>query len=183
MTESSAHTTAEEQLAYQCTIFINPPVTRQWVDIKVFTLPADVDDQTALALMTAHVRYRDSYASSTFEDAKTIHGPYWLHAITPETFTIVDAEAAKTAISHWAEHVIRDWDGDFVSWPQAQHEEMDREVYARTHRATVIYQLPDIRAMAQHDWGEIVGSDAGFHEFVIIDRAAGQLALVVASDD
>jgi len=60
---------------------------------------------------------------------------------------------------------------------------MEREVYARTHRATAIYQLPDIRATAQHDWGDVVGMEAGFHEFVIIDRAAGELALVVASDD
>lgn len=183
MTETSAHATAEEQLVYQRTIFINPPVTRQWVDIKLFTLPADADDQTALALMIAHVRYRDSYASSTFADAKTIHGPYRLSAITPETFTIVDAADVDTAIRTWAEHVIRDWDGNFVSWPQAQREEMNREVYARIQRATVIYRLPDIRATAQHDWGDVVGSDAGFHEVVIIDRSAGELALVVASDD
>ncbi len=30
--------------------------------------------------------------------------------------------------------------------------------------------------------GEVVGSD-GFHEYVMIDRAAGELALMVASDD
>ncbi|WP_260973249.1 hypothetical protein [Mycolicibacterium llatzerense] len=168
---------------YQRTIFINPPVTRQWVDIKVFTLPADVDDQNALALMIAHVRYRDSYASSTFEDAKIIHGPYWLRAIIPDSFVVVDPTAAETVIRQWAENVIRDWADEFVRWPQAQREEMDREVYARIQRATVIYQLPDIRATAQHDWGDIVGSDAGFNEFIVIDRAAGELALVVASDD
>jgi len=183
LTATSARTDAGEQLVYQCTIFVNPPVTRQWVDIKVFTLPADVDDQTALALMIAHVRYRDSYASSTFEDAKTIHGPYWLRAITPEIFTVVNADVVNTTIRYWAEHVIRDWDDNFVSWPQAQREALEREVYARTQRATVIYRLPDIRATAQHDWGDVVGSDAGFHEFVIIERAAGELALVVASDD
>ena len=183
MAETCAGTAAEEQLAYQCTIFINPPVTRQWVDIKVFTLPADVDDRTALALMIAHVRYRDSYASSTFEDAKTIHGPYRLSAITPAIFTVVNADDVDSVIRHWAEHVIRDWDENFVSWPQAQREALEREVYARTRQGTVIYQLPDIRATAQHDWGDVVGSDAGFHEFVIIDRSSGELALVVASDD
>ncbi|GCB01759.1 hypothetical protein NCCNTM_53930 [Mycolicibacterium sp. NCC-Tsukiji] len=46
---------------YQRTIFINPPVTRQWVDIKVFAVPATLDDRSALAAMIAHVRYRDSY--------------------------------------------------------------------------------------------------------------------------
>jgi len=183
MAETGARAAAEEQLVYRCTVFINPPVTRQWVDIKLFRLPADVDDRAALALMIAHVRYRDSYAFSTFEDAKTIHGPYWLSAITAETFTVVDAGDVDAAIRHWAEHVIRDWDDNFVSWPQAQREALEREVYARTHRATVIYRLPDIRATAQHDWGYVVGMEAGFHEVVVIDRVAGELALVVASDD
>lgn len=183
MSETNDRTAADEQLVYQRTIFINPPVTRQWVDIKLFTLSADVADQAALALMIAHVRYRDSYASSTFEDAKTIHGPYWLRAITPNSFVVDNPTAADTAIRNWAEHVIRDWDGELVPWPQAQREAMAREVYSRIQRATVIYRLPDIRATAQHDWGDVVGSDAGFHEVVVIDRAAGELALVVASDD
>lgn len=183
MAGANAHTAAEGRLVYQCETVINPPVTRQWVSIKVFTLPADVGDQTALALMIAHIRYRDSYASSIFEDAKTIHGPYRLSAITPETFTVVNAADVDTAIRNWAEHVIRDWDGDFASWPKAQREAMDRQIYPRIQRATVIYRLPDIRATAQHDWGDVVGSEAGFHEFVVIDRTACELALVVASDD
>jgi len=183
MSGARAYTAAGGQLVYQCETFINPPVTRQWVSIKEFTLPADADDQTALALMIAHVRYRDSYAGTGDTDMIDKHGPYWLSAITPETFTVVDAAAVDTAIRNWAEHVIRNWDEDFVACTQAQREAMDREVYARIQRATVIYRLPDIRATAQHDWGDIVGSDAGFHEFVVIDRTACELALVVASDD
>jgi hypothetical protein len=175
MTDTSTHATAaEEQLVYQGTVFINPPVTRQWVDIKVFALPVDVDDRTALALMISHVRYRDSYASAEFQDAKTIHGPYRLNAITVDTFTVADPAEVEALIRTWAEYYVR--------WYDADREAMEREVYARIHRATVIYQLPNIRDTAQHDWGEVVGGD-GFHEFVIIDRAAGELALMVASDD
>ena len=59
---------------------------------------------------------------------------------------------------------------------------MDREVYSRIAAATAIYELPNIRATAQHDWGEVAGSD-GFHEFVVINRENGELALIVASDD
>jgi hypothetical protein len=70
------------------------------------------------------------------------HGRYWLHAIIPQTFTI--AEPAE------AEALIRTWAGYYVRWNDA-----DREVYARLQRATVTYQLPDIRATAQHDWGRL----------------------------
>jgi len=174
MSESTALPATDEQLVYQDTIFINPSVTRQWVKIKVFSLPASVDDRTALAMMIAHVRYRDSYAGTGDKDMVDIHGPYWLRAITPETFTVADPAAVENLIRTWAEYYVR--------WDDADREAMQRQVYARIDRATVIYQLPDIRATAQHEWGGIVGSD-GFHELVIVDRAAGELALVVASDD
>lgn len=174
MGESTALPAADEQLVYQGTIFINPSVTRQWVDIKVFSVPDSVDDRTALAMMIAHVRYRDSYAGTGDKDMVDIHGPYWLRAITPEAFGVADPAAAENLIRTWADYSVR--------WPDADREAVQREVYARINRATVIYQLPDIRAGAQHDWGEVVGSD-GFHEFVLLDRAAGELALVVASDD
>jgi hypothetical protein len=174
MTDTTAPSAVEEQLVYQGEIFINPPVTRQWVSIKVFALPADIDDQSALAAMIAHVRYRDSYAGTGDQDMVDKHGPYWLGAITPQTFTVADPTEAQA--------LIRTWAGYYVRWHDADREAMDREVYARIQRASVIYQLPDIRATAQHDWGEVVGGD-GFHEFVVIGRAAGELALIVASDD
>ena len=174
MTEVSASPADAQHLVFQREILINPPVTRQWVSIKVFTLPAEVDDRDALTAMISHLRYRDSYASSTFEDAKTIHGPYWLRAITVDTFVVADPAAAETVIRTWADY--------YEPWPQPDRDAMDREVYRRIAAATVLYQLPDIRATAQHDWGEVVGGD-GFHEFVTIDRSASELALIVASDD
>ncbi|WP_162625462.1 hypothetical protein [Mycolicibacterium llatzerense] len=174
MAESTTPSATDEQLVYRGTIFINPSVTRQWVDIKMFSLPDGVDDRTALAMMIAHVRYRDSYAGTGDKDMVDIHGPYWLRAITPETFTVADPAAVENLIRTWADFSVR--------WHDADREAVQRQVYARIERATVIYQLPNIRATAQHDWGEVVGSD-GFHEFVLIDRAAGELALVVASDD
>ncbi|MBB3606431.1 hypothetical protein FHT40_006122 [Mycolicibacterium sp. BK556] len=174
MDDADAQLAVELRLIYEREVFINPPVTRQWVSIKVFALPGDVEDQTALAWMIAHVRYRDSYASSTFVDAKTIHGPYQLSAITPHVFIVADSDDVDA--------LIRTWSACYVRWPDADVDAMQREVYARTNQATVIYQLPDIRATARHDWGDVVGRD-GFHEFVIIDRAASELALLVASDD
>jgi hypothetical protein len=173
MTEG-ALTADAGQLVYQREIFINPAVTRHWVSIKVFDLPADVDDRAALALMIAHVRYRDSYAGTGDKDMGTIHGPYWLSAINPDAFVVADPAATDTMIRTWAEY--------YAPWPETDREAMDREVYSRVAAATVIYQLPNIRATAQHDWGEVVGGD-GFHEFVAINRATAELALIVASDD
>ncbi|QIV79881.1 hypothetical protein [Mycolicibacterium frederiksbergense] len=172
MGEMTVTPSSAGQLVYQGEIFINPPVTRQWVSVKVFTLGAAVDDQSALAAMIAHGQYLDSYAGPW--DVVDKHGPYWLRAITPQTFTVADSAAAEALIRNWAEFYVR--------WHDADREAVNREVNSRLRRATAIYQLPDIRATAQHDWGEIVGSD-GFHEFVIVDRAVGELALVVASDD
>jgi hypothetical protein len=170
----TASTAADEQLLYVREIFINPAVTRHWVSIKVFELPDGVDDRTALALLIAHVRYRDSYAGTGDKDMVTIHGPYWLSAITPDTFVVADPADTDTLIRTWAEY--------YAPWPEADREAMDREVYSRIAAATVIYELPDIRATAQHDWGEVVGGD-GFLELVVINRAKAELALIVASDD
>ncbi len=174
MTETSASPATDEQLVYQRTIFINPAVTRQWVSIKVFVLPADVDDRTALAMLVAHVRYRDSYAGTGDNDMVTIHGPYWLRAITPNTFTVADPAAVETLIRTWAEY--------YAPWSKADRDALQCEVYSRVAAATRVYQLPNIRATAQHDWGEVVGGD-GFHEFVVINRTTAELALIVASDD
>lgn len=142
----------DEQLVYQRKIVINPAVTRQWVSIKVFALPADVGDRSALASMVAHVHYRDSYAGTGDTDMVDKHGPYWLTAIIPETFVVADPAAVNTLIGTWAEY--------HAPWPAADREAMDREVYGRIQHAAVIYQLPDMRASAQHDWGGTLATTA-----------------------
>ncbi|WP_156752926.1 hypothetical protein [Mycobacterium sp. 1245801.1] len=166
---------AEEVLAYQGEVFINFRTSRQWVVIKLFTFPADANDRDILALLIQHLRYRDSYATRNFQDAKTIHGPYWLNAITPEAFSAVSAEDAEALLRTWAEYQ--------APLPTARRDEMESELYPRIRGATARYQLADLRDTAEHDWGSSVGSDSGFQEFVLIDRRAGSVALVVASDD
>lgn len=165
---------AEDLLVYQGEVFINFRTSRQWVVVKLFTLPPDADDQEVLALLIRHVRYRDSYASREFKDAKTIHGPYRLNAITPEVFSSASGVDAEALIRTWAEYTVPLTADDRAS--------MEREVYPRIHNATSLYQLPDMRDTALHEWGSSVGSD-GFHEFVLIDRHAASVGLLVASDD
>jgi hypothetical protein len=165
---------AEELLVYQGEVFINFRTSRQWVLIKLFALPPDADDHEVLALLIRHVRYRDSYAAPEFKDDKTIHGPYWLNAISPEVFSPVSAADAEALIRTWADYTVPLTGDDRVA--------MEREVYPRIQQATSRYQLPDMRDTAQHDWGYVVGSD-GFHEFVLIDRQINKVELLVASDD
>jgi hypothetical protein len=164
----------EERLVFLRDVFINFRTTRQWVLIKLFALPPDTDDHALLQLLIHHERYRDSYAAPEFRDAGTIHGPYWLYAITPELFLPASAADAEAQIRAWAEDAAPLADGDRAA--------LEDEVYPRIAGATGRYQLPDIRAAAEHDWGYVVGS-SGFHEFVLIDRVTNSVALLVASDD
>ena len=167
---------AEERLVYEGNVFINfRNHTYQWVRIKLFALPADADDHEVLALLIRHVSYRDSYGGTGDRDMETIHGPYWLYAITPEVFSPVSAPDTEALLRTWAEYA--------APLPDGRREELEQELYPRIRSATSRYQLPDLRDIAEHDWGSSVGSLTGFFEFVLIDRHAGSVALVVASDD
>lgn len=170
----STDTTVDERLVYQGEVLVNFQTSRQWVSIKLFAVAAGTDDDDVLASLIRHVRYRDSYAASEFTDAETIHGPYWLNAIAPQTFAPASASDAEALIRTWAEYSVPLTDVDRAA--------MEREVYPRIADATSSYQLPDLRDTAQHDWGQTVGVD-GFHEFVLIDRRINVVALLVASDD
>jgi muconolactone delta-isomerase len=167
-------TRIEERLVYQGEVLINFRTSRQWVSIKLFAVAADTDDHDVLASLICHLRYRDSYAAAEFKDAETIHGPYWLRAITPDVFSVVSATDAEALIRTWADYTVPLTDEDRAA--------MEREVYPRIADATSRYLLPDLRDTAQHDWGASVGAD-GFYEFVLIDRHTNVVALVVASDD
>jgi len=169
---------AEESLVYLGDVFINfRNHTYQWVSIKLFELRADADDNEVLASLIRHVRYRDSYNGTGDEDMKTIHGPYQLSAITPDSFISASASAIETLIRTWAEYA--------APLPDPRRAEMERELYPRIRQATSAYQLFDLRDTAQQEegWGTSVGSATGFFELVLINRANGSLALVVASDD
>jgi hypothetical protein len=118
----------------------------QWISVKLFRPPKKSrDGREALGLLLQHVRYRDSYASSSFRDSLSIHGPYWLDVITTDSFTLSDAASAETTIRTWAEQ--------FTPMPDATHDELQRELYPRMHNASCCYQLADLGKDALHDWG------------------------------
>src|SRR5271165_2952707 len=121
MAEAGVPVPAEESLIYQGDVFINFRTSRQWVLIKLFVLPPDLEDKVVLALLIRHVRYRDSYAAPDFRDAKTIHGPYWLNAISPSVFSPVSAADAEALIRTWANYTVPLTGDDRAA--------MEREVY------------------------------------------------------
>jgi hypothetical protein len=86
----------------------------------------------------------------------------------------VSAADAAALIRTWADYIVPLTADDRAA--------MEREVHPRIQSATSRYQLPDLRDTALHEWSSSVGSD-GFHEFVLIDRHSGSVALVVASED
>jgi hypothetical protein len=45
-----------------------------------------------------------------------------------------------------------------------------------------VFELPDLRSIAEHQWGGVVGMN-GFLEYVAISADRNQLNLLVASDD
>jgi hypothetical protein len=172
--DEDASRLAADRLGYRDTVFINLRYSRQWVDIKLFSAPPEAADHEVLALLVAHPRYRDSYAGVDAEHSQAIHGPYRLEAITTAAFSAVSAESAEGLLRTWATYD--------APLDEAQSAELDRELYARVRSASSRYQLADLRDTGEHDWGYVVGT-TGFWEFVLIDRSAGGVALVVASDD
>ncbi|EFV12523.2 hypothetical protein HMPREF9336_02603 [Segniliparus rugosus ATCC BAA-974] len=160
---------------YREKVFVNFRRGRCWVHAKLFALPGDVDDRAALGLLLRHVRYRDSYAGSGNLDMETLHGPYRLSALSVEVFEPLGRSAVESALRAWVER--------YVSLSEVCEGQLEREVYPLISSATSCYRLADLRPAAEHDWGWVVGSVGGFHEFVLIDRVEGSLALVVAADD
>lgn len=175
MGETAMSPSAEQRLVFQDHRLVHiHSQSSQWVDIQTFTFTADIDDRAVVELLLQHVRYRHSYAGPVFYDMKIIHGPYWLEAITAESFSPVTATAAEALITTWANY-------DFPM-PDSAQVTFEQFVYPPIRAASSIYQLADLRATAEHDWGSVIGF-TGFHELLAVDRDRGRLTLIVASDD
>ena len=149
--------------------------TFMWVSIKVFRCDPDSSDEALLTALIAHRQYRDHYAGGDPEDQAQddLHGPYWLAAITPTSFSPTDIRAAT--------HEIQAWADDYRVQGDESQERLASQVFPFL-AGEQIYRLEDLRETAQHEWGWVVGN-AGFYEYVVIDRSNSRLSLLVASDD
>ncbi|WP_225637152.1 hypothetical protein [Streptomyces solaniscabiei] len=145
----------------------------RWVDIKQFRFSAaSVDDAELLDALIEHEQFRDDYAGGGVLPEGTRHGPYWLRLIAPGLYGLTSQQ--KTL------QFLREWVNPLGDAPTELATALQREVFDRVAAAGGIYYLSELGDEAIHDWGRV---HEHFHEFVLIDRAAGQLALVVAADD
>jgi hypothetical protein len=145
----------------------------RWVDIKQFRFSAAfVDDTELLGALIEHEQFRDDYAGGGVLPEGTRHGPYWLRLITPGLYELISQEKAVQILRNWVDPL---WDA-----PTELETDLQREVSDRLAASGGIYYLSELGDEAIHDWGRV---HEHFHEFVLIDRAGGQLTLVVAADD
>lgn len=145
----------------------------RWVDVKQLRFSAEsVDDGVLLAALIGHEQFRDDYAGGGVLPEGTRHGPYWLRLITPDLYESISQEQAV--------QTLRDWVDPLWDMPTELEEDLQREVFDRLAAADGIHHLSELGDEAIHDWGRVHDY---FHEFVLIDRSAGQITLVVAADD
>jgi hypothetical protein len=148
--------------------------TYRWLNLKRFSLGTDMADADAISALVRHVRYRDTYCAPAdlWEPAEDIHGPYWLHRITVEAFKPTTRDSAKAVIAEWADEYGQPGEVNLTALADAADAVFDV--------ASAVFELADLRAWAQHEWGFVLGD---FHEFVTLDRARHTLTLMVASED
>ncbi|MFI8793423.1 hypothetical protein [Streptomyces sp. NPDC055105] len=145
----------------------------RWVDIKQLRFPAEsVDDRGLLASLIGHEQFRDDYAGGGVLPDGLRHGPYWLRSITPDLYEFISQETAVQILWEWVDPL-----GDVSTELEA---DLQREVFARLAATDGIYYLRELGDEAIHDWGRVHDY---FHEFVVIDRSAGRITLIVAADD
>jgi hypothetical protein len=145
----------------------------RWVDIKQLHFSAEsVDDRGLLAALVGHEQFRDDYAGGGVLTAGLRHGPYWLRLITPDLYEPISQEKAV--------QIVREWVDPLRDVPTELEGDLQREVFDRLAAADGIYYLSELGDEAIHDWGRVHDY---FHEFVLIDRSAGRITLIVAADD
>lgn len=76
--------------------------------------------------------------------------------------------------------ILREWMDPLWDVPTELEAYLRREVFDRLAAADDIYHLSELGDEAIHDWGRVHDY---FPEFVLIDRSAGQITLVLAADD
>ncbi|MCX5114834.1 hypothetical protein OOK13_41600 [Streptomyces sp. NBC_00378] len=172
----------ENQLTHEASAFINFRDYRfqdprshgfRWVDIKHLRLPAEsVGGWELLAALIGHEQFRDDYAGGGVLAEGSRHGPYWLRLITPDVYKAVSREESA--------HVLWGWVNQFGDIPAELGADLQHEVFDRLAAADHIYYLSGLGDEAIHDWGRV---HEDFHEFVLIDRSAGRITLLVAADD
>jgi hypothetical protein len=149
----------------------------RWISGRRFTTGSAPNDLELLAALVANEWYGHSYAEPTPLSPTRggeIHGPYRIEAISAQSFVAIERDLALEQIESWAKR----YDGmpeEFLLKVRTLTAELIPADFA-------VFELPDLRSIAEHQWGGVVGMN-GFHEYVAISADRNQLNLLVASDD
>jgi hypothetical protein len=147
----------------------------RWVDAKHLRLRASAEsgpDRALVAAVIGHEQFRDDYAGGGVDPEGVRHGPYWLRSITPDAYeTVTAARGAQ---------ILRQWLGPDEEIPAQLAADLRRDVFAAVSAADRVHCLRELGDDALHDWGGVHGE---FHEFLLVDRRAARITLLVAADD
>jgi hypothetical protein len=154
-----------------------------WVHLARLTIDPELDDAGLINALVAHRAFRVSFwdGDELGEEQITpdsIHGPYPLSRIHPPLFKLVDAVSAEAELFAWAND--QEWNPPYAGQSAETMERLRAEVCALFRRGNV-YQLS---GLTEDDYAECTPvAWMGFVEFIVIDRDAAELHLVVAADD
>lgn len=145
----------------------------RWVDLKHLRCPAESGEaQELLSALIGHEQFRDDYAGGGVLPEGSRHGPYRLRLVAPDVYEAVSRERSA--------YVLWGWVNQFGDVPAELEADLQEEVFDRLAMADHIYYLSGLGDEAIHDWGRV---HEYFHEFVLVDRSAGRITLLVAADD
>ncbi|MGW0099742.1 hypothetical protein [Nocardia sp. NPDC003354] len=146
---------------------------RKWVHISPYALttPGSSDPDIIAAVMNS-VPYRNGHVGGGVDPNGTIHGPYRIECISPQDYEPMAAGDAIERFNRWV--------ATHTSDSAALTVLLSAEVRRRLSEADAVYVLRDLGDSAVCDYGRIHDE---FNEFLTIDRASGNVAVIVASDD
>ncbi|GAB2557783.1 hypothetical protein GCM10027033_13760 [Leucobacter ruminantium] len=180
----------------------------RWIDVLRYSIARGGDDREILRALIATPGYAHSYArprlNPTREESEDIHGPYRRTHIRESHYRRIDSAAAREELHDWI------FDPDALSPADAPptptpDNRVLAEMIATSQPITTddvvhlspdvppilewilddsrrLYRLDDLREIAEHDWGWVVGA-LGYIEIASISADGSEVALLVASDD
>ncbi|WP_067993551.1 hypothetical protein [Nocardia pseudobrasiliensis] len=143
----------------------------QWVDIKIFNiLDNAVDDRAIVQAIISAPEFQENYQDDGREI--TVHDPFLIEYFTPNIYLPTDADAI--------EQLLTEWTARCGTLPNLLKMELESSIISRIRSASSRYILGELEQSARC-W--FMDDSETYHEFLLIDRSAGEVALILASDD
>lgn len=154
--------------------------TYMWCCFKPFVFAIGAGSSRAvIEAVIRHPQYRDTYLGGGPEAQGflDVHGPYRLPTVTADAYVPTSVEMIRDDLCEWARPPNCDSDACDKSV-----QILRSRVFGQLSAGLSWFRLDLQREGNEHESGRCVGT-VGFHEFLVIDRAAGKALLLTASDD